>query len=512
MFYSYNLALAFQRIASETPHAPALRFIDGVRINFSELNVLSNAIAHLLCERGVGFGDVIAIQNSKKLEGYASMIACLKIGAIYTNYDDNNPEDRLHKIFATCMPKLIIVDAEPNITTINLANSKGLGIINMSAGEVQEKLLLTDVSDSPQTALINGASPAYIMFTSGSTGIPKGVVISNQSLLNFVEWARDCYDITSNDIFTNVNPMYFDNSVFDFYASLFNGASMVPFPRDVVANPSFLVKCVDELECTLWFSVPSMLIYLTTMRALSCSNMKKIRLISFGGEGYPKTSLKIIYDMYKKRTQFFNVYGPTECTCICSATLLSEDDFVDMHGLPKLGKLAKNFGYIILDGELCLVGPQVGLGYYNDPVRTEQSFVNNPSNYYWREKMYKTGDIVREDGNGDLYFVGRKDNQIKHLGYRIELEEIEAGLSRLDYVQQAVALHGRSVNGVSKIVAAIAVNEKYDSRKVREDLRGFLPDYMIPSELIFMQELPKNPNGKIDRKKLLMDVFGGVNV
>jgi D-alanine--poly(phosphoribitol) ligase subunit 1 len=238
------------------------------------------------------------------------------------------------------------------------------------------------------------------------------------------------------------------------------------------------------------------------MRVLSRDDMKKIRVFSFGGEGYPKTSLKILYDLYSFRSSFFNVYGPTECTCICSATKLHDGDFDDMHGLPRLGKLAPNFSYILLEGELCLMGPQVGLGYYNDSVRTAQSFIDNPLNPHWSERMYKTGDIVREDERRELHFVGRKDNQIKHMGYRIELEEIEAGLSRLGYVKQAVALHGKSANGISKIVAAIASSEKHDPIKIRGDLRQFLPDYMIPSEFIWMEELPKNPNGKVDRKKL----------
>jgi D-alanine--poly(phosphoribitol) ligase subunit 1 len=509
MPYAYNLGLAFEGVAAKSPYMPAIRFIDGSVIDFEKLNKLSNQIARLFAAKGVGLGDVVAIQNSKKLAGYASMLACLKIGAIYTNYDDNNPEDRLNKIFETCMPKLVVTDSKANETTLNVTRARSLLIVDMSDSRTEKELLLTDSANLPQSGQITGASPAYIMFTSGSTGVPKGALISHQALLNFADWARDCYSITGSDVFTNVNPMYFDNSVFDFYASVFNGASMAPFPREVVANAALLVKSVDELACTFWFSVPSMLIYLTTMRALSPNNLKNIRIFSFGGEGYPKTSLKNLYDLYKHRAEFFNVYGPTECTCICSATKLNDEDFADLHGLPRLGKLSKNFGYVLLDGELCLTGSQVGLGYYNDPARTAQSFVANPLNKLWHERMYKTGDIVREDDNGELHFVGRKDNQIKHSGYRIELEEIEAGLSRLAYVKQGVALHGHSANGVSRIVAVLAASEEYEGRKVREDLRRFLPDYMIPTEIIFTRELPKNANGKIDRKKLQADIFGG---
>ncbi|MDT8899745.1 amino acid adenylation domain-containing protein [Anaeroselena agilis] len=508
MPYSYNLGLAFQRTAAAKPRRTALRFVDGSVVDYDTLNKLSNRVARRLLDGGVGPGDVVAIANSKQPAGYAGMLACLKLGAIYTNFDDQNPADRLRKIFATCGPKLIVADARPNAVTANVACDMGLEVVDLSDSHTREQLLRANPEDLSETERVTGAAPAYIMFTSGSTGVPKGVLISHQALLNFVDWARDCYAITGNDVFTNVNPMYFDNSVFDFYASLFNGASMVPFPREIVANAALLVKSVDEAACTFWFSVPSMLMYLTTMRALSPDKLLSIRAFSFGGEGYPKTSLKILYDLYKHRAEFFNVYGPTECTCICSATKLNDGDFADLHGLPRLGKLARNFGYVLLDGELCLTGPQVGLGYYNDAERTQQSFVANPFNTLWHERMYKTGDIVREDENGDLHFVGRKDNQIKHSGYRIELEEIEAGLARLDYVEQAVALHGRSANGVSRIAAVLAVSGERDIRTVREDLRRFLPEYMVPTEIVFSRELPKNANGKVDRKRLQAEIFG----
>jgi len=233
----------------------------------------------------------------------------------------------------------------------------------------------------------------------------------------------------------------------------------------------------------------------------------------FGGEAYPKAKLKLLYDSYSDSADFYNVYGPTECACICSCYRITAEDFADLQGLPPLGRIADNFAFLILDeaakavspgktGELCLLGPNVGMGYYNDTERTAASFVQNPYNERFAQVMYKTGDLVRLDpGDGKLYIQGRQDNQIKHMGYRIELEEIEVALYRLDYVSEAAALHV-SRNGLSRIIAVVSTSEALDNDRIRADLKQIIPDYMIPTMVHRVETLPKNPNGKIDRRSL----------
>jgi D-alanine--poly(phosphoribitol) ligase subunit 1 len=281
-----------------------------------------------------------------------------------------------------------------------------------------------------------------------------------------------------------------------------------------VRDPKLLVDKVAKTECTLWFSVPSLLVFLQMMKAAGGDNLRSIRRFVFGGEGYPKAKLKELYDAYSSTSELFNVYGPTECTCICSSYKISARDFEDLRGLPPLGTLAENFSFLVLDddgraapggetGELCLLGPNVGLGYYNDPVRTAASFVPNPYNDAFHEVMYKTGDLVRVDtANGMLHIQGRKDNQIKHMGYRIELEEIEAALHCLEYVSEAVALHA-SVNGLSRIVAVVALCEDLEDERIRRDVAQIIPSYMIPSTFHREPVLPKNANGKVDRQRLM---------
>jgi D-alanine--poly(phosphoribitol) ligase subunit 1 len=509
--YKYNLAIQFEDIVEKYPQHVSFWFNEHETYTYRELNQRANHLARLLLQHGVSRGDIVCISGSKNFYTYALVVACLKIGVIYSIFDTESPFERLQKIFLTCRPRLVAADdnllqkvsdflAESSISSINtdrLADQlKGLADTNL-----------------PVSTMITGNNPAYIMFTSGSTGIPKGAVMTHANVLNLIEWSRITYDITPDDILTNVNPLYFDNSVFDFYSSIFNGACLVPFSKQETRNPKLLVEKIDTAKCTLWFSVPSLLIFLQTMKATDGKYLRSIKRFIFGGEGYPKSKLKAFFETYSNTSNFFNVSGPTECTCICSSYKISSDDFQNLEGFPPLGSIAANFSYLLLDeenrsvpvgslGELCLIGPNVGLGYYNDPERTAASFVQNPYNHAFREVMYKTGDLVRLDPvDGKLYIHGRKDNQIKHMGYRIELEEIENALHRIEYVTEAIALHSVS-GGLSRILAVLTVRQPTSDEQIRRELRKLIPDYMIPSVFYYEDVLLKNQNGKLDRKRL----------
>jgi D-alanine--poly(phosphoribitol) ligase subunit 1 len=371
---------------------------------------------------------------------------------------------------------------------------------------------LSEESFEPETD-IAGTDAAYIMFTSGSTGFPKGAAMSHVNLLNFIQWARSEFSVSAADVFTNVNPLYFDNSVFDFYASIMNGASLVPFDAATMKDPYRVLQAIDELRCTIYFSVPSLLIYFQTLKMITPSSFAHIRSIIFGGEGYPKTKLKDLFQCLHPRVELVNVYGPTECTCICSAYRVSETDFKDLEGYPPLGGPIPNFSFRILNekdeptatgevGELFLGGPCVGLGYFNDPELTQRAFGQNPLNLYYHERLYRTGDLVyRSKEDGKIHFAGRKDNQIKHQGYRIELGEIEHALCRIAGVDEAVALH-TTRDGISLIVAVVGSGNGLNATAVHNEVSKIVPAYMVPGRVDVLERLPKNPNGKIDRSLL----------
>lgn len=503
--YIHNLGQAFENICEQYGGKTAIVFDGKDRVTFRELNSLSDKMACFLIKSGLKKLDVVAIQNRKSPLGFAMMLACLKLGVIYTNFDYTNPQERIRKIFETASPKMIFADehnSEIETLCIELqlnyfAADKDKDFLEGEEG--LDRNLITDVS---------GSNPAYIMFTSGSTGIPKGVLISQRSLLNFISWGRETYQLSPDDIMTNVNPIYFDNSVFDFYCSVFNGITMAAFSKDIVENPKEMLQIIHDTKCTFWFSVPSMLIYLTNLKLLTKEILENIRIFSFGGEGYPKELLRKLYGIYGSTADFYNVYGPTEGTCICSAYLIQKED-MEAEGLAPLGEIAPNFDYVILDesdqpadcGELCLMGDQLALGYYNDAERTQRSFVRYTGIQAFYAKMYRTGDLV-EVRDGKLYFVGRADNQIKHMGYRIELEEIEHALIKIQSVKQCAVIHTVSRNNMSKLVAYIASDIKMEDSLVRQELRKYLPGYMIPNKFVYVDELPKNANGKVDRTYL----------
>jgi D-alanine--poly(phosphoribitol) ligase subunit 1 len=291
---------------------------------------------------------------------------------------------------------------------------------------------------------------------------------------------------------------------------LFSGACLAPIRTDG-GDAAAIVRAADAARCTVWFSVPSLLIYLMAMRALAPDRFASMRAIIFGGEGYPKRELAKLFALYGARCGLYNVYGPTECTCICSVHRLTGEDLRDLDGLPPLGRLAEDFSYAVLDGEvaaapgavgeLCLMGPQLALGYCNDAERTDAAFMPNPLSRD-PEKMYCTGDLVR-DVDGCLFFVGRKDNQIKHMGYRIELEEIEAAINRLDYVIQSAAVYKRVRDAFGHLVAyAATADAAIDEARLRRDVGALLPPYMVPNRFVVLRELPKNANGKVDRARL----------
>lgn len=511
--YEYNLALLFQRIAQERASGTAIRFSEREKVSYEELNRRANQTARWLLELGVGRDDVVCLSGTKTFETFACMIACLKIGALYCVLDPESPAERLRKILNNCKPKVLFAELDFLKRSQQLQLDSPTTCVEKGSAQFTEAVAKHADDNLAETKSVTGSNPAYIMFTSGSTGFPKGAVMTHANVLNLVKWAKKTYSIEDDDVLTNVNPLYFDNSVFDFYSALFNGACLVPFSKDEVANPKTLVDKVAVAGCTMWFSVPSLLIFLQTMRATDGKNLRTIRRFIFGGEGYPKAKLKLLYDTYADSSEFFNVYGPTECTCICSNYKMTEIDFDNLQGLPPLGYIAENFSYLILDdenkpvphgqtGELCLLGPNVGRGYYNDSQRTAGSFFQNPTHNNFSEVMYKTGDLARLDPvDGKLYIEGRKDNQIKHMGYRVELEEIEAALNCLEYVSEAAALH-LNTNGLSRLVAVVATRDEINSQRISEDLGSYLPSYMIPSVFHRERVLPKNANGKVDRRYL----------
>jgi len=508
MNYHYNLKNFFKDIADRYPDNIALIYPD-MEYTYRDLDTCSNSIAYFMQAKGLTQGDVIAIISTKMFEDYALMIACLKLGIAYTNIDIDNPKERTFHILNTCNPKLVFTGID-NKAIKDVCEEQDIEYV------IYQNIKLT--ANHFRDEDIDGDTISYIMFTSGSTGIPKGAAITHQNIIHFIGWTTSFYDITTEDNFANISPLYFDNSVFDFYTALFCGASLTPITKSLLNRPIELVNYIDEKKCTIWFSVPSMLIYMLTMKVLNENNLKNIRIFTFGGEGFPKSELKKLYELYKEHAKFINVYGPTECTCICSSYEITEKDFDNLDSLPPLGQINQNISYVILkndnisdEGELCLLGPNVSKGYYNDQERTRNAFSLYTGKDHYNKKIYRTGDLVKEE-DGLLLFRGRVDNQIKHMGYRIELEEIEVVINSLSEIKQAVATYIRVCDTYGKIVAFLVPEDKdIDIIEIKKQVYEKLPIYMRPNEFVCLDVFPKNANGKVDRRQLHGMYMSGKN-
>lgn len=503
--YTYNLGQYFSLAAKRQRDHTAIKHVNGDAFTFTELDSLSNQIAHFLINKEIQKNDVVVILNNKSNISYAIMLACLKIGAIYSNLDPKSPEERLGKMLDICNPKLICYFENQELVTEG-SYGKYLAV-NYEGASFLNTVEKQNVDFPVVNHLVNANDPAYIMFTSGSTGFPKGVVISHGNILNFIQWAKQTYSVKSEDVFTNINPMHFDNSVFDFYASIFNGASLVPIGDHLTRNPKRMIEALNNVSPTIWFSVPSMLVFVLNMRALKHEDLPTLRVVTFGGEGFPKNQLRKLWSYWGGRVEFINVYGPTECTCICSSYLVSEEDLSNDELLP-LGPMAPNFYGLVLDengnqvkegtiGELCIGGPNVGIGYYNNLEKTESAFIKDPTIKNYERIMYKSGDLVKENTEGMLFFCGRKDNQIKKMGYRIELEEIENALNSINTVLECAVIYIDNEKYRSKIMAF--VRSEAEEKELKENLKKKLPLYMIPDAYHYVEALPKNQNGKINR-------------
>jgi D-alanine--poly(phosphoribitol) ligase subunit 1 len=474
---------------------------------YGQLDRVSNQAARLLLDRGVRKRDVVAICREKDLAAYAVILACVKIGAAYVAVDPANPPARLKSILDQCRPTVAVIGGD--------RDSQRFGCDTLVVHDDDGGRFLSGIDDGDVRPPweIHGSDPAYIMFTSGSTGAPKGATISHANLFNFIHWARREFGIGPDDVLTGLNPLFFDNSVFDLYASVFSGASLVPFSAAVMRDPHAAVARVGELGCTVYFSVPSLLVYLQRLKLIGPESFRSLRVIIFGGEGYPKPMLAKLYGQVGQRIELCNVYGPTECTCICSAHRIEPRDLADLSGYAPLGHLTSDFFGLVLDdagrevapgqvGELYLGGPNVGLGYYGAPEQTAAVFVQNPTHDRFFDRVYRTGDLVRRGPEDQwLHFAGRLDSQIKRQGYRIELGEIEHALMSVDGVEEAAAVYTTSED-IGRITAVVASGVDLASGGVRRELADALPPYMMPDHIMVVRALPRNPNGKIDRKAI----------
>lgn len=511
--------------AAKYPDKEAIVFRDQ-SMTYAELERETNKLAHTLSGIGVDRGERVGIYMNRCITSIVAVFGILKAGATYVPIDPMSPPSRLSYIMNKCGIKFLLTFQEKltNIERVFPENSPLESILIMNGSDSGSRSLgstkLIDWQeireaargDAPWTNTID-SDLAYILFTSGSTGNPKGVMISHLNSLTFVNSAHDFFQIRMNDRFSNICPLHFDMSVFDLFVAFKAAASVVIVPEVTSIFPSQLAEFIEKNKISVWNSVPSTLSLLANFGNLDNYDFSGLRLILFAGEVFP---LKYLRRLMKSvpAAKFYNLYGQTEANS--SLYYWIEQMPSDDTGVIPIGKAFPNFEVFALDangrkinkpgekGELYVRGTSVALGYLGEPEKTEASFVKNPLNPNVSEKIYRTGDLVTLDGDGNYIFVGRKDHMIKSRGYRIELGEIETVIANHEQVKNSVVIAIPDELIGNRIAAVIVPLSKGTIRK--EDVIRYcatrLPRYMIPEIIEFRDSLPMTSSGKVDRKNL----------
>jgi len=486
----------FYNTVTQFPNRIALSSREGI-LTYEELNKKSNQIAHMLMKNGVQLGDYVGIFMKRSIDTVVSMVAILKAGASYVPIDPDYPESRIQYIIQDSQAKVILMKETP-------ITCDGVQTVSMYDSETYEDI---DVKLS-----IHCDDVAYMIYTSGSTGNPKGTMLAHRGVVNLYTWMQKQYELTEEDVFAQFPSFSFDASVWESFASLFCGGNLYVLLEEerlsveAFANAIYKVKATSILALATIF-VRQVATYLAEEDIYKLASLKRIAI---GGEMLPVEVIKLWRERISTNVEIHNVYGPTECTVVTTTYKIPNQLNEDVASIP-IGKPCANYQVMILDENmnLCPIGvpgelyiDSVGLakGYFNKPNKTIEAFIPNPFNPI--VNIYKTGDIVKLLEDGNIEFLHRKDDQVKIRGHRIELGEIQSKISQNHNIKENAVFAKKSKEGSQYLIAFYTTLNKKEIPELVYQLQEQLPDYMVPSKLIYINELLLTPNKKVDVKKL----------
>ncbi len=507
------------------PEATALVF-KNTHLTYGALEEASNRLAWQLIAAGCRGGDRVALLMPKMPTAIVAMLGVLKADAIYVPLDPASPPARLARMLQVSDCRCILA-AGPVAQSLRDAVAAGalkerplIGWLDEdrpSEPDLEPAFRQRDLNSYPATlpACANtDGDVAHILFTSGSTGVPKGVMITHASVVHFIRWAGAYFGVTHTDRVSQHPPLHFDLSTFDIFGTLWAGAELHLVSPELNLLPHKLAQLIREARLTQWFSAPSVLNMMAKFDVVAQGDFPSLRRVMWCGEVIPTPTL-IHWMRRLPHAQFTNLYGPTETTIASSYYTLPRCPIDEREPIP-IGRACDAEELLVLDallrpvaaddiGDLYIRGAGLSPGYWRDPDKTQCAFLPYPGGTDSRDRIYKTGDLARRGVDGLFYFLGRADTQIKSRGYRIELGEIEAALHSLPALRESavVAIQSDGFEGWLICCAYVLASDSVVSvENLRKDLTRLLPSYMLPVRWTRLDALPKNTNGKIDRPRL----------
>ncbi|RMF72607.1 MAG: amino acid adenylation domain-containing protein [Acidobacteria bacterium] len=497
----------------------------GRRVTFAELEDRARRLAGLLARHGGGPGQRVGLLSGKSIDAIAAMVGASRAGMPYVPLDPASPAPRLARIVGRCRPRLVLVEkaAWPRALELVAECSRDgpaplLALIDGPAPAGADvafdgpAAVTAPPADTPSPATAD--APAHILFTSGSTGVPKGVVVPHRSVIAFVEWANRQFGARPGERVSGHSPLHFDLSSWDIWGALAAGCELHLVAPRLNLNPARLAQFIRDRRLERWFSVPSVLSYMVRFDVVRENDFPELRRLLWCGEVFPTPALRALMSRLP-HVEFTNLYGPTETTIASSWHTVERIPAADTDDVP-IGRACGGEELLVLrddgtpaapgeTGELCIGGDGLTLGYWDDPETTARAFVTvDPGDGRGARTFYRTGDLAHIDEHGVAWFHGRRDHQIKSRGYRIELGEIETALHALDELAESavVAVPTGGFEGHAICCAYVPARPDIGPVELRRALSGMIPPYMIPARWLALEALPKTGNGKIDRRSL----------
>jgi D-alanine--poly(phosphoribitol) ligase subunit 1 len=494
-FQLKNILTCIERTAAQYPNRIALAD-DQTSLSYQALLDRAGRVGSRLAALGFRKAPV-AVYMNKTPDCAAAFLGVAYSGNFYAVLDTQMPADRVDRIFETLQPAAVITDR---------AHWEQAQTFSFSGTFIEyEAATRTPCQEDVLRAIraeMTERDPLYVLYTSGSTGRPKGTLVSHRAVIAYTDWAIRTFGFNYDTVFGSQAPFYFSMSVTDLYSALRTGARLQIIPRKLFSFPLPLMEYLNQYAVNTLYWVPSALCIVANWDTFSYAKPESLQKVLFAGEVMPVKQLNY-WRRHFPDCYFANLFGPTETTDICTYYAV-ERDFADADSLP-IGRPCDNCRALILNeagqaadsGELYIGGPFLADGYYRDPEKTAAAFVQNPLNSAYRETLYRTGDLVCRSKDGELSYLGRRDNQIKHMGYRIELGEIEANAGAADGVSACACVYEQ---GRDRLV--LFYQGKAKEEPLLKALQEKLPAYMLPNRLVRLKAMPYNGNGKIDRKSL----------